>query len=530
MEGKTTTKKRDVASQISDVARDFVSFVESEFSDFGAYFREKVEENVDSLLNVEKPKVMVYGIYNSGKSTLINALCKERVAEIADRPMTDQISEYDRGDYYLIDSPGVDAPIEHELVTEGFLNKCHVILFVISSKGMFEDKSNYEKLAGLIQKEVPFIIVLNDRGYPIGRDWDNEKKKRAKFDHEQELNKIQCKIIDNLVKITGNSSIADKYEVAILNAKKAWAGVEKNNSALYYASNVDQLDQRISQLLSNDVSLSMLFKQPLINLNECLSEVEKMITQTMSGDSSEELGLRLHILEAKKTNIMDDMRILTRHAVKSTIDELANYYLDGDSESYEALANCIFFSNVEPSYMSKLSELLVYVDHNFKDLGLVFDATSNIGFNSAGRTGSLFEFEGEMGAYQSSETDLVPEKKPWYEFLKSRKKREREKQERLEREARLQNERAQYIVQENIRKRQEARQLADSDLDALYRELISIVSKGLDEKYDDIINQIQQIDGMNKEIKRVGERQIAVVRSLRKRITDIENSLNMVQG
>ena len=83
---------------------------------------------------------------------------------------------------------------------------------------------------------------------------------------------------------------------------------------------------------------------------------------------------------------------------------------------------------------------------------------------------------------------------------------------------------------ENIRKRQEARQLADSDLDALYRELISIVSKGLDEKYDDIIDQIQQIDGMNQESKRAGERQIAAVRSLRKRITDIGNSLNMVQG
>jgi hypothetical protein len=53
---------------------------------------------------------------------------------MADRPMTDQISQYDRGDYLLIDSPGVDAPIEHELVTEEFIDKCHIILFVSVQK------------------------------------------------------------------------------------------------------------------------------------------------------------------------------------------------------------------------------------------------------------------------------------------------------------------------------------------------------------------------------------------------------------
>lgn len=111
-------KKRDISSRISDIANSFNDFVVLEFPDFAASFGEKIDENVLKLLTVEKPKVMVYGIYNSGKSTLINALCKEEVAEMADRPMTDQITEYDRGDYVLVDSPGVDAPIQHELVTE----------------------------------------------------------------------------------------------------------------------------------------------------------------------------------------------------------------------------------------------------------------------------------------------------------------------------------------------------------------------------------------------------------------------------
>ena len=133
MSNYSNEKKIDIVSRINNVANEFVEFIEEEFGEFNTYFCEKVNENVVSLLNVDKPKIMVYGIYNSGKSTLINSLCKEQVAEMADRPMTYQISEFDRGDYFLIDSPGVDAPIQHEIVTEEYINKCHIILFVISS-------------------------------------------------------------------------------------------------------------------------------------------------------------------------------------------------------------------------------------------------------------------------------------------------------------------------------------------------------------------------------------------------------------
>ena len=227
MEMNNCDKKKDIASRINDVADKFVQFTNMEFPDFSTYFGDKVEENVINLLNVDKPKVMVYGIYNSGKSTLINSLCKEVVAEMADRPMTDKITEYDRGDYFLVDSPGIDAPIQHEMITEEHINKCHVILFVISSKGIFEDRTNYKKLSKLIEKGIPFIIVLNDRGFTIEKKWDDEQKKKAKFEHDEELKKIQYKIIKNLINESGNKNIAEKYEVDILNARKALLGIQK---------------------------------------------------------------------------------------------------------------------------------------------------------------------------------------------------------------------------------------------------------------------------------------------------------------
>ncbi len=465
------------------------------------------------------------------KLTLINALCKEEVAEMADRPMTDQITEYDRGDYVLVDSPGVDAPIQHELVTEEHINKCHIILFVISSKGLFEDRSNYVKLANLIKKDIPFVIILNERGCQIGKNWSDEQKKKAKFDHEQELKIIQYKIIKNLVTESGDKNIADKYEVVVLNAKKAWLGVEKGKPQLYEASNVEFLDKRINQLLTSDAAIGSIFKQPISNLKECINEVEKMITQTMSGNSSEDFGMRLHTLERKKDNIVEDLRILTLQAVQSHLDELTNSYVSGDADIFETIANSIFM-DIDDRYTAKLNELLVFVDHNFKDLNLYLDGMSNLMFDSNGRVGSKMNFV-STDTSQSRETSqsedasfIIAEKRGFFDFLKSRKRREEEKRERLEREASLRNERAQYQVQENIRKKQEARQLASSDLDVLYREFNAIVTKGIDEKYDDLISQIQDIDCLNKQVLENGKRQMEQIRNFRKMLTAIENELN----
>lgn len=525
MANNVMEQKKDVASKLNSIAGDFMQFIEYEFADCSSYFAEKIEENVKNLLDVDKPKVMVYGIYNSGKSTLINSLCKEEVAQMADRPMTDQIAEYDRGDYYLVDSPGVDAPIQHEEVTEDHINKCHIILFVISSKGLFEDRTNYRKLANLITKEIPFIIVLNDRGCPVGKDWDEERKKKAKFEHDQELKIIQYKIIKNLKNESNNPQIAEKYEVVTLNAKKAWTGVTKNKPQLYDVSGVEFLEKRISQLISNNASLSAVFKQPISNLKECLNETEKMITQTMSGNQSEDFGMRLHVLESKRDNIMQDMRILTQHAVQSHLDELTNSYINGDADIYETIANTIYM-DIQERYSAKINELFVYVDRNFKELNLFLDSMSNLEYNSFGKTGSRLS-EKEPEEYREQEFELPKEEKGFwfFEIFKSREKKEQERMEYLQREAEWRNQQAEYRREEEIRRRQEARQLASSDLDVLCREFNTVVNQGMDEKYDELISQIQQIDCLNKQAREEGKRQMEKIKELRKAISVIENSL-----
>lgn len=140
---------------------------------------------------------------------------KKEVAAMADRPLTDRITEFDHGDYILVDTPGVNAPIQHEAVTNEYLNKCHIILFVISSKGGFEEKYNYERMANLIGRGIPFVIVLNDRGTQIDPRWTKEERQLRQAEHAQSLKEVQYKIIDNLVRVTGNKNITEHYEVYV---------------------------------------------------------------------------------------------------------------------------------------------------------------------------------------------------------------------------------------------------------------------------------------------------------------------------
>ena len=64
-----------------------------------------------------KLQIMLYGAYNAGKSSLINALLGRDAAVVNDIPTTDKIDKYDWNGFYLLDTPGVNAPITHEEVT-----------------------------------------------------------------------------------------------------------------------------------------------------------------------------------------------------------------------------------------------------------------------------------------------------------------------------------------------------------------------------------------------------------------------------
>lgn len=112
-----------------------------------------------------------------------------------------------------------------------------------------------------------------------------------------------------------------------------------------------------------------------------------------------------------------------------------------------------------------------------------------------------------------------------FEMLKSNKKREREKLERLEREAALINMRNQNRLNEELRIRQEARQAAVSDMIELQNALIVSVNTSIDEKFGEIMSYIQEIDCQNQELLQEGKRKLQELTEIRRRLAAVENDL-----
>ena len=84
------------------------ALVDKELKDIQELYRVKV--------NNLKPQIMMYGIYNAGKSSVINALLGKDVAKVADIPTTDNVDLYSWNEYEIADTPGIEATIEDEMV------------------------------------------------------------------------------------------------------------------------------------------------------------------------------------------------------------------------------------------------------------------------------------------------------------------------------------------------------------------------------------------------------------------------------
>lgn len=508
-----------------------------------------IRERVEPLLLAQKPKVMVYGIYNSGKSTLVNAICRREVAEVADRPMTSQIAEYDEGRYILIDSPGINAPIQHEEIADNNLRGCHIILFVISSKGIFEDQINYLKMLELIKKGLPFYIVLNERGAVLPPKEKGEKlREQAEREHREELNAIKRKIIKNLIKESGDEKIGEKYDVIVLNAKRAWNGIIKQNKQLYQKSNVSTLIDRIGNVLEGRGALKQLLA-PLSALEEMIDESECiLLTQTIGQDFAVKRRILCKEITLFREKILTDVKMIVERQFDSLYRGRLNKSVEDIDKVWEET-----YREIESSYRNLMIPLNKHMRESFSDLNLNIDDRCNVNIvreeakkhEEYGRTdsssgsrignrgilneGQQFRETSEASAKKSVSgqgSDILSSfMKIILNALKSKHKKEREEYERLIREVEGFNNETSDRVEEEIRRRQDARTEVHSTIDKMSRQYRMELSKDMDEKFDKVLSIIDSAI----QIKGQRDKKISDIRTeyknLKSRIFDLRRRI-----
>lgn len=241
------------------------------------------EPDIRASIQSYAPTLMFYGHYNAGKSTLVNALLAmngEAVANTGDMPCTDSVNAYDFGDYKIYDTPGLDAPVEHEAVSRKHLESTHVVVFVTTTSGNIDEQSTIDELIKIWESGRPLLVVLNDKqGHPP--------------DSEQVSRQVAT-LYRHLERATGSYDIADDVDVLWVNAQRGWkarqlmaspdAKTREKGKKFWESSNIQMLEELMMKALMSTTGDEL--------LRPALDTVEKTLGATIvhleTAESSEE--------------------------------------------------------------------------------------------------------------------------------------------------------------------------------------------------------------------------------------------------
>ena len=523
----------DQIREVKSIARRFLGKTQN-YQGFSQSFKTSVEEQVNKkvlgLLQEQKPKVLVYGIYNAGKSTLVNVLCGKEVAEVGDRPTTAKTQPYDAGKYILMDTPGIDAPIEHEMEADENMNNCHVILFVVSSKGGFESRKNYERMVEMIQRGLPFYIILNDRGSATTDEQE----------HQRELESIQQKIITNLIQVSGDDHIDEKYEVITLNTKRAWTGIQKGKQILVEKSGIQVLQRRLENLLQENGALQWI-STPLSTLKELLEEATDELQKQLGNEEYAEQKKKLmdeykhfktafltdakSILDAKRDAIFQACLAHEESNLRQVIDEGTKQTQDAFEKDQKPLQGLLeTISNAPLRLQASMQDYLEGDPLSIGSIGSAGKSTFSKAGVLAGPAAQAAEKaiaagSAGLGALSSGAavisgalTKAIPVI-GWGitaisildGIFNAGKRREEREYERAEREAELANQQAQARYQQEKLRRQNANSETTRIMDEIRQQqrefFAQKVQSVVDKKIQEIEAQIRQQEAMDKTIR-----------------------------
>ena len=268
----------------------------AESATLAARFNEVNEKKIRST----EPEIMFYGIYNAGKSSILNELIGEDRADVNDIPTTDRVTHYEWRGYKIADTPGIDAPPEHERVTQEHLQKADVVLFVMGTTGAYENATNYSRMKEIADSGKKIIIVLNDKGG---------------YMNDGSIQEIKRKVAENMQRV-GIDNVDEKYCIVEVNARSAKKGRLENKKNLFARSNLDELKNVILNELKSTTSFDILRS----GIRQIENVLDDFIKNLESGENSELIKNMNRVLEN-----FNKQKISIRRQINTYIDTQAEF-------------------------------------------------------------------------------------------------------------------------------------------------------------------------------------------------------------
>lgn len=225
-------------------------------------------------------------------------------------PTTASVQAYHWGEYELLDTPGVDAPAEHEEITEAQLAISDLVIFVIGSGGVSDELATYDSILALVEQEKRVMVVVNNtEGLRLG-------------DTSQVA--ITSDVQINLQDVAARRGITtpqllEKVPVRWVNAKSALKAQLEEKSVLLRDSGLPALANELKEFIA--------------------STNKADLTNSLAGAISKAINEALETLEAEQSTIKSDSHRRFQQRLDSEEQHLYQVLLDKVSQQRQRLMN-----------------------------------------------------------------------------------------------------------------------------------------------------------------------------------------------
>lgn len=321
---------------------------------------ESFASNLLERMENGRPVVMVYGVYNAGKSTLINALVGKEVAEYADIPKTALVSSYKVGDVEILDTPGIDAPIEHEEVSRDQLLRSDAVIFVLSSGGVVDEEQTYIEIKKILEVGKPLIIVINNK--------TNQK------DGDLDLLTIKDQFKQNIYKYCGTDEFLleklDRVEDYLVNAKLGMRGKIEDKPKMVEFSQLPKLEKAVSRLFDRTDSVQIA-KTLSYELNELLETAKEATALKVDNAELERLAAWITMANDLKDVLENKVKAKALKGKPALSDTIMNLVLAESPQKANEHVEAWYQENIE-YYQHQLSRSLKQLDMEAGELVKIF--------------------------------------------------------------------------------------------------------------------------------------------------------------